>query len=447
MDHISDFFGFMKKATTAVQTVDTIKSRLEDAGFTELDLNELWTLDAAGKYYLTPYPSMLIGFTVGADEHLEKGVKMIAAHTDSPGFRIKPNPEVNSEGMLTLNVERYGGPILNTWFDRPLSISGRIAVRSDEVLKPKVIHLDFQRPILIIPNLAIHMNQEANKGVDIRVQKEMQPLMTRLMEEEVMDNYLLDMVAEEAGVNPDTILDMDLNVYCCEEGMLVGSKEEFISCPRIDDLSMVYAAMKSLITSENKDGINMVAFMDNEEIGSMTRQGADSMMLSTVLKRIRMATAGEEQQLTDQAMECFVISADGAHGLHPNYGEKNDITNKPVMNKGIAIKISGNRSYASEVDTIAAFQQLCDRAGVKYQKFVNHSDQRGGTTLGPLLSKYLPVHVVDVGVPMLAMHSTRELMGKQDFWIPLRYSEHFSNWKNDVKQFKLCNDKLLSTMF
>ena len=415
MDHISDFFGFMKKATTAVQTVDTIKSRLEDAGFTELDLNELWTLHAAGKYYLIPYPSMLIGFTLGSAEHLATGVKMIAAHTDSPGFRIKPSPEVNNEGMLTLNVERYGGPILNTWFDRPLSIAGRIAVRSGEVLKPKVIHLDFQRPMIIIPNLAIHMNQEANKGVEIMIQKEMQPLMTQLIEEEVMDNYLLGLVAEEAGVDPDTILDMDLNVYCCEEGMLVGSKEKFISCPRIDDLAMVYASMEALVASEPKDGINMVAFMDNEEIGSMTRQGADSMMLSSVLKRIRMAVAGEEQQLTDQAMECFVISADGAHGLHPNYGEKNDITNKPVMNNGIAIKISGNRSYASEVDTIAAFQQLCDRAGVKYQKFVNHSDQRGGTTLGPLLSKYLPVHVVDVGVPMLAMHSTRELMGKQDF--------------------------------
>ncbi|WMW21696.1 M18 family aminopeptidase [Methanolobus mangrovi] len=414
-NHISDFFGFMKNATTAVQTVDTIRERLDAEGFMELNMNEPWKLNLSGKYYLTPYPSMLVGFTIGSDQYLTKGVKIIAAHTDSPGFRIKPSPEVNSEGMLTLNVERYGGPILNTWFDRPLSIAGRIAVRSDEVLKPKVIHLDFQRPILIIPNLAIHMNHEVNKGVEIKVQKEMQPLLTQLIEDEIKDNYLLDLVAEKAGVAREDILDMDLNVYCSEEGMLVGAKEEFISCPRIDDLSMVYAAMEALVGSKQKDGVNMVAFMDNEEIGSMTKQGADSVLLSTILERIRMGTVGKAQQFPGQVMDSFVISADGAHGLHPNYGEKNDITNKPVMNKGIAIKISGNRSYASEVETIAAFQQLCDRAGLRYQKFVNHSDQPGGKTLGPLLSKYVPVHVVDVGVPMLAMHSTRELMGKQDF--------------------------------
>jgi aspartyl aminopeptidase len=414
-DYIRDFFTFMKKATTPVQTVDSIRERLEAEGFMELETNGPWTLNAPGKYYLSPYPSMLAGFTIGSCQSPAKRLKMIAVHTDNPGFRIKPNPEVNSEGMLTLNVERYGGPILNTWFDRPLSIAGRIAVRSDNVLKPEVIHLDFQRPLLIIPNLAIHMNREVNKGVEIKVQKEMQPLLTRLIEDEIRDAYLLGLVAEEAGVDREDILDMDLSVYCSEEGMLVGSREEFISCPRIDDLSMVYAAMEALVGSRHKDGINMVAFMDNEEIGSATRQGADSVMMSTILERIRMGTAGKEQQFIHEAGDFFVISADCAHGLHPNYGEKSDITNKPVMNSGMAIKISCNRSYASEVETIAAFQQLCDRAGVKYQKFVNHSDQPGGTTLGPLLSKYLPVKVVDVGVPMLAMHSARELMGKQDF--------------------------------
>ncbi|MDN5309548.1 MAG: aspartyl aminopeptidase [Methanolobus sp.] len=414
-DYIRDFFTFMKKATTPVQTVDSIRERLEAEGFMELETNGPWTLNAPGKYYLSPYPSMLAGFTIGSCQSPAKRLKMIAVHTDNPGFRIKPNPEVNSEGMLTLNVERYGGPILNTWFDRPLSIAGRIAVRSDNVLKPEVIHLDFQRPLLIIPNLAIHMNREVNKGVEIKVQKEMQPLLTRLIEDEIRDAYLLGLVAEEAGVDREDILDMDLSVYCSEEGMLVGSREEFISCPRIDDLSMVYAAMEALVGSRHKDGINMVAFMDNEEIGSATRQGADSVMLSNILERIRMGTLKEEQRSIHEAADFFVISADCAHGLHPNYGEKSDITNKPVMNSGIAIKISCNRSYASEVETIAAFQQLCDRAGVKYQKFVNHSDQPGGTTLGPLLSKYVPVKVVDVGVPMLAMHSARELMGKQDF--------------------------------
>jgi aspartyl aminopeptidase len=259
------------------------------------------------------------------------------------------------------------------------------------------------------------MNPEVNKGTEIKVQKEMQPLLTQLIGDEVQNNCLLDLVAKEAGVKSEDILDLDLNVYCCEEGMLVGLKEEFISCPRIDDLSMVYATMEALVSSENKAGINIAAFMDNEEIGSMTKQGADSVLLSSILEKIHVGIEGIEQKSGCQMKDYFVISADGAHGLHPNYEEKNDITNKPVMNKGIAIKISGSRSYASEVETIAAFQQLCDKVGVKYQKFVNHSDERGGRTLGPLLSKYLPVHAVDVGVPMLAMHSTRELMGKQDF--------------------------------
>ncbi|MEZ5336566.1 MAG: M18 family aminopeptidase [Methanolobus sp.] len=414
-DYISDFFAFMKKATTPVQTVDTIIELLDAEGFKKLDLNEQWALNKAGKYYLSPYPSMLVAFTVGSNQNLTKGMKIIAAHTDNPALRIKPNPEVKSEGMLTLNVERYGGPILNTWFDRPLSIAGRIAVKSDDVLKPRIIHLDFQRPVLTIPNLAIHMNREVNKGVEIRVQKEMQPLLTQLIEDEIKDEYFLNLVANEAGVDYNEILDMDLSVYCCEEGMLVGSKEEFISCPRIDDLSMVYAAMQALLGSNNNSGINIIAFMDNEEIGSMTRQGADSIILSTILERVHKEITGSGQQLTCQSTDSFVISADGAHALHPNYSEKSDITNKPIMNKGIAIKINANRSYASEVETIAAFQQLCDLAGVKYQKFVNHSDQPGGTTLGPVLSRYMPVHVVDAGLPMLAMHSTRELMGKQDF--------------------------------
>ena len=303
-------------------------------------------------------------------------------------------------------------------------------MKSDEVLKPKVIHLDLKRPILIIPNLSIHMNREVNNGVTIKVQKEMQPLLTQLIEDEIKDNYLLNLVAEEAGVDPENILDMDLNIYCKEEGMLVGSREEFISCPRIDDLSMVYSAMEALVESKHEKGINLVALMDNEEIGSMTKQGADSMMLSTILQSIRMEIAKTEQESSHQTMDSFVISADGAHGFHPNYGEKNDITNKPVMNKGMTIKISGNRSYASEVETIAAFQQVCDKAGVKYQKFVNHSDQPGGKTLGPLLSKYMPVHVVDVGVPMLAMHSSRELMGKEDFLDSIEIFKTFFQLEN-----------------
>lgn len=415
MNYVNRYFEFMKEATSATQSVDAVKKRLDENGFMALDMDSLWTLNPGGKYYIAPYSSMITAFTLGSDQMIQKGFKVITAHTDNPAFRIKPNPEVVQDGMVTLNVERYGGPIFNSWFDRPLSIAGKVALKSNEVLKPLVKHVDLKRAILTIPNLAIHMNREVNKGVEIKIQKEMQPLLTNLIEDELKDNMLISLVAKELEVEVSDILDFDLYLYCVEEGMLLGAKEEYMSCPRIDDLSMVYAGLEALLGSEHKEGVNMCVFFDNEEIGSTTKQGADSMILTTIMNRIRMGMNRTEEQFTRQLMDSFVISADGAHALHPNYPEKNDITSKPVMNKGIAIKISGNKSYASEVESIGAFQQLCEKAGVSYQKFVNHSDAVGGKTLGPLFSKYIPIPVVDVGVPMLAMHSTRELMGKQDY--------------------------------
>lgn len=412
--YIEDFFSFIKRATTAVQTVDTVKVRLKGEGFKELSLHSLWQLIPGEKYYVSPYPSMIVAFTLGSDGFNFKGIRGITAHTDNPALRIKPNPSIAVEKMVTLNVEKYGGPIFNTWFDRPLSVAGRVALRSEEVLRPKVVHLDFARPILTLPNLAIHMNREVNKGVEIKVQKEMQPLLTSAFEP-LDGDYMVKFISEELKVKKEDILDYDLYVYCAEEGLLVGANEEFISCPRIDDLAMVYAAMEAMIASEHKEGVNMAVFYDNEEIGSMTRQGADSALLSNIMERIGQGMSRTEEQFDRQMLDTFFLSADGAHALHPNYAEKADLTTKPVMNQGITIKLSANKAYASETDTIAAFQQLCDLAGVSYQKFINHSDVVGGATLGPILSKYLPVPVVDIGVPMLAMHSTRELMGKQDF--------------------------------
>lgn len=413
--YVNDYFSFMKKATTAVQSVDEIKKRLQVAGFTELHMEELWQLKAAGKYYVSVHPTMAVAFVLGNSGYLTKGYRIVTAHTDNPSFRIKPNPEISVEGLVTLNVEKYGGPIFHTWFDRPLSIAGRVALRSEVTLKPKVVHVDFQRPLLTIPSLAIHMNREVNSGVEIKVQKEMQPLLTQLIQDQVKDKLLLDLIAKELNVAAEDILDTDLYMYCFEEGVLLGMQNEFMSCPRIDDLSMVYAGMQALIEAVPSDGINLCAFLDNEEIGSMTKQGADSVMLSMILDKIRVGIGREEHQFMGQFLDSFIISADGAHGLHPNYPEKNDLTNKPIMNKGISIKLSGIRAYASEVETIGAFQQLCDKAGVPYQKFVNHSDQIGGKTLGPIMNRTIPVAVVDVGVPMLSMHSTREIMGKQDF--------------------------------
>ncbi len=415
MDYVNGYFEFMKKATTPVQSVDTVKNILKENGFKALSLKEEWNLSPGEKCYVSPFPTMVVAFTLGSKTFISKGFRIIGAHTDNPGFKIKPSPEVVHEGMMTLNVERYGGPIFSSWFDRPLSLAGRIAVRSDDILKPKIIHVDFARPVLTIPSLAIHMNRNVNEGEAIKVQKELQPLLTNLLDGEVKKDYFLHMIAEEAGVNPEEILDMDMNIYCYEEGTVLGAKGEYMSCPRIDDLSMVYAATQAIIDADHIDGINLAAFMDNEEIGSMTKQGADSVLLSTIVEKIRISLKRTPDQFMRQFRDSFIISADGAHALHPNYGEKSDITNKPVMNKGVTIKISGSKFYSSEVESIGALQQLCDKAGISYQKFVNHSDQKGGASLGPIMNKYLPIHAVDLGVPMLSMHSTREIMGKQDF--------------------------------
>lgn len=428
MEHIiADYFEFMKQATTAVQSVDEIKRRLSIAGFTELNMEELWLLTPGGRYYVSIHPSMVVPFVLGSSGYLTKGFKIITAHTDNPAFRIKPNPEIVVDGMVTLNVEKYGGPIFHTWFDRPLSVAGRVSLRSDTVLKPKVVHLDFKRPLLTIPSLAIHMNRDVNSGVEIKVQKEMQPLVTQLVNDQVKELLMLKLIAKELQVDPKEILDTDLYLYCCEEGFTLGADNEFISCPRIDDLSMVYAGLKALIDAKPNDGINVCAFLDNEEIGSMTKQGADSVIMAMILDKIRVSIGRDENQFLGQFLDSFIISADGAHALHPNYPEKNDLTNKPVMNKGITIKLSGNRAYASEVETIGAFQQLCEKAGVPYQKFVNHSDQIGGKTLGPIMNRTIPVAIVDIGVPMLAMHSTREIMGKQDFLDSIQVFKTFFN--------------------
>ncbi len=425
MCYVQDYFEFMKTATTAVQTIDTVKERFDKNGFHALNIKDLWVLEPGEKYYVTPYPSMMVAFTMGKSRFITQGMHIIAAHTDNPAFRIKPAPEVTTEGMITLNVERYGGPIFSTWFDRPLSIAGCIAVKSDSILEPEIIHVDVKRPILTLPNIAIHMNKMVNKGQEIKVQKEMQPLMTNLLEDEVSQGYLVNLIAKECQVKPEDILDVDLYVYCAEEGMLLGAQEEYMSCPRIDDVAMVYATMEALCESEHNEGINMAVFFDHEEIGSGTKEGADSALLSTVFERIRMGMNRTPEQFTRQMMDSFILSADGAHGLHPNYQEKNDITSKPIINGGITVKVSGNKSYASDIQSIAAFQQLCHCAGVSYQKYINHSDEAGGKTLGPILTKYLPVPTVDIGVPMLAMHSTRELMGKQDFLDAITVFKHF----------------------
>lgn len=421
MDYTNDLFAFLENATTAFTAVTEVEKRVKEAGFTEVKMSDSWMLEFGGKYYVKPYASVIYPFVVGKDKMLPRGLKVVAAHTDSPCFHIKANPEIKKGAYVTLNVERYGGPIYHTWFDRPLSIAGRVSVATDDIFVPKIIEFDLKKPVLTIPSLAIHFNREVNEGVAIKVQKEMQPLLTNYMEEKVNEakedgaGFLIEYICETLDIEAKDIIDADMYCYLYEPGMLVGARDEFISAPRLDDLSMVHGALTALLDSTPEDTINMGMFVDNEEIGSRTKNGADSNLFNMILEKIRQGILFTQEQFDRFLWESFMISADGAHALHPNYPEKNDITSKPEVNRGIVIKSSGNKLYATELESGTIIKSMCKAIGINEQTFVIHSDFRGGQTIGPIISAFLPVKTADVGLAMLGMHSTRELVGKQDY--------------------------------
>lgn len=413
-NYTQGFIEYLKTATTPVQAVDTSIISLVAAGFRELKLDEDWLLEEGGKYYLNPFSTTLIAFTVGKSKMIQEGFRIISSHTDCPTFKVKPSPEMTSDGYIKLNTEVYGGPILNTWLDRMLSLAGRVVIRTENVMSPEVRKVDFARPLMCIPNMAIHFNREVNQGVKLNPQVDLLPIIGQVTEGFEKENFLIDLLAEEIGVEASAILDFDLYVYLKEEAQRYGIHEEFLLAPRIDNLSMVYASVEALIQGVHKEGVNIIACFDNEEVGSVSKQGGDSQLLAIVAERISIALNKTNTQFYRMLARSFIISADGAHAVHPNGGDKSDPTNRPQMNKGIVIKLTANQSYTSESESIGAFIQLCDKAKVPYQRFVNRSDSPGGRTLGPLMTKYMPISAVDVGIPMLAMHSAKETMGTKD---------------------------------
>ena len=344
----------------------------------------------------------------------KQGFRIAAAHTDFPCLRIKPNPDVVTNGYAQVNVEVYGGAILNTWLDRPLSISGRMAVKSDDVMHPNMHYISLEKPLMAIPNLAIHMNRDVNKGVELNRQTDMLPI-AGLLEEEFNEKHaFLNFLAREEGVKTEDILDYELWVYCMQEPVALGMEEEFLLSPRLDNLTSVQALLTGLIEGKQERGINVIALFDHEEIGSRTKQGAGSMLLLDVLERICDSFGKTIAQTKESLYESFLLSVDVAHGLHPNKAGKMDITNKPVLGRGLCIKEASSQSYATDCEAIAIVEQICQKAGISYQKFVNRSDMPGGGTLGAIASSILPIHTVDVGVPLLAMHSAVETMGRKD---------------------------------
>ncbi len=413
---VNDFLDFLKVSTTTYHTVLECERRLLAAGFTKLNMNETWCMQPSGKYYVLPNHAMCVAFTVASEMHRLNGLKLIVTHNDSPCFKIKTRPEMVFENCLKLNTEVYGGPILNTWLDRLLSIAGKVVLKSDDILNPKIAFVDLKKTILTIPNLAIHMNRKINEGVALNPQIDLLPVLGLIDKQCQTDGYLVRLIAQELQVEASDILDFDLFVYLAEEGALIGVEEELISAPRLDNLSMVYASIEALINSGHEKGINLAVCFNHEEVGNTSIEGADSTLLAMITERIMMGYNKTKDQYYRMLDHSFMISADAVHAHHPNLSEKSDPTNKVLMNKGVTIKGSAGKSYSTDSESAGVFMQLCLQAQVPVQRFSNRSDQPGGKTLGPVANKYLPISTVDVGLPMWAMHSAREVVGVSDFY-------------------------------
>ncbi len=415
MSEIEVLFDLLKEGVSPVQAVASCEKRLKNGGFTELSYEKPWSLAAGGRYYINHHDTTLFAFTVGEDwgETNVPMIRIAAAHTDFPCLRIKPSADVVANRYAQVNVEVYGGAILNTWLDRTLGIAGRVAVRGENPFVPDIRKFVSDKNLLTIPNLAIHMNREVNKGVELNKQTDMLPVLGMIPEEEKKADYFLNFLAKELGVAKEDILDFELTVFCNEQPAFVGIDDDFISSPRLDNLTSCAALTSAILQSERKEGINLIALFDHEEIGSRSKQGAASILLHDMLIRI-LKECGREKTMESDLYQSMILSVDVAHGLHPNQPGKMDITNKPVLGAGVCIKEASSQSYATDCESVSIVQQICESGDIAYQKFVNRSDMVGGGTLGAIASALLPVKTVDIGVPLLAMHSARELMGTKD---------------------------------
>ncbi|MBY0757956.1 M18 family aminopeptidase [Sellimonas caecigallum] len=412
MNEIERLLALTEKAVSPFHTAEAVKETLEEKGFAPLCWKEEWNLQKGGKYYIIHHGTTIFAFTIGEDFEGES-IRMAAAHGDFPGFRLKPSPEMKAEAYLKLNTEPYGGVNLASWMDRPLSIAGRVAVKSEDVFHPDLYLVDFEKPVLTIPNIAIHLDRDMNKGRELNRQTQMLPL-AGMAGQETTDGYMKKLLADKLHVMPEDILEYELNIYNADTGTCVGFDGEFVSAPRLDDLTSVQAIIDGITKGVRREGLNVSVVFDHEEIGSRTKQGAGSTLLMLVLERIYEGLSIQRTKLLQGLSEGMLLSVDVAHGLHPNYQEKADPTNHPVLNGGFCIKESSSQSYATDCEAVGIVQSICDREGIPYQKFANRSDGTGGGTLGAIASAMIPVKTVDIGVPLLAMHSSRELMGRKD---------------------------------
>ena len=411
---IKRLLSFLDASPVNFLAVKNLTEELQQHGYHRIDTTEaLGTVKAGDKFFVTKNDSSIYAFQIGRKALAETGFHMICAHCDSPTFRIKPHAEIDCEGgIVKLNTEVYGGPIMSTWFDRPLTLAGRVIVKSKEVMTPTTLLLHVKRPLLQISNLAIHFNRQVNDGVKLSRQKDVLPILGIINDELEKGNLLMNIILEELNkqqtVAREDILDFDLYLADATPACTFGAHNELISSGRLDDLSMCFAGLEALLASQPTDTTQVLAIFDNEETGSQTKQGAGSPFLSYMLKRIALAQGGTEEAYYQAVERAFMISADNAHAWHPNYSEKYDPTNHPMLGGGPVIKFNAAQKYASDAYSASVFAGLCKKAGVPCQRFVNHSDVAGGSTLGNILASSIPLRGVDMGNAILAMHSCRE---------------------------------------
>lgn len=398
-----ELFDFIYSSPTACHTVQSAKNMLDECGFTELYETDIWDLKPGGKYYTTRSMTSIAAFIYPHEDY--RSFSVVAPHGDSPCFRIKECPEIHVGDKYTkLNTEVYGGMALNLWLDRPLSAAGRIVVKTSSGVK--AILVDMQRDLFVIPSLAIHMNREVNSGVKSNAQIDTLPLFGNGKSD------FLQLVADKAGVEKSDIISHDMYIYNRQSGTFYGENDEFIACPKLDDLQCAFSALKAITQADNQDNVSVCVIFDNEEIGSMTKQGANSSFLGDVINRIAYAAGKSGEEHRASIAGGFIISADNSHAYHPLYPEKNDPTNKCYLNGGVVVKNSVK--YATDAVSSGIFKKICENAGVPVQTYYNRSDSVGGSTLGNILNTHVSMNTVDIGCAQLSMHSPFETGGVKD---------------------------------
>ena len=428
MDILKDLMDFLDSSVTMFHAINECEKVLQRSGFIYLPENGKWNINK-GKYYTKRNSSSLIAFDIAeGDYHFQ----ISAAHSDSPTFKLKDRPVIEANGYLKLNVEGYGGMINATWLDKPLTLAGRVMVNTDKGIETRLLHID--RDLLIIPNVPIHFNREINKGFAFNNQVDMLPILSAgNLKEDNFDNIL----AKELGIEAEAILAKDLYLVNRQKAAIIGFDNELISSGRLDDLECVYTSLRGFVEAENKNHINVFAVFDNEEVGSVTKQGAMSTFLASTLDRVNTALGKSKEEYYRAIAKSILISCDNAHAVHPNHPELFDVKNRPVLNQGIAIKESANQKYTTDAFSRAILKKILEKKNIPYQTFANRSDIAGGSTLGNLSNTVVSMNAVDIGLPQLAMHSAYETAGAKDVVYAFETLKAFFEANIDIKDDKV----------